>query len=319
MEQGRERLVKPVLYLFGDDEQGIWDEAQMLAARARRALVLEGAEVGRAEEALWGTEMFGAPPDLVIVKTMQGVDAKAAGRWLQLCERLEPGVRRLVLCAPGVDVRKAWHKKLIAHPHVEARAMPQPSAEDTERWLNQLLAESGVKLAPEAVAWLAERARGMRAALRAFVERARLAGGDQAPLGLSEVAALFGERAPMQLSEWVDAVAMRRPEALAQTARLLREGVPAVQMIAWLGMRLEQMLLVAWHQAQHAADPLKAAGVPYPARGVIKQALSRWRASELVDLIVQLEEAETAIKSGGEALGALVPLVQRAVGAPHAA
>ncbi len=126
-------------------------------------------------------------------------------------------------------------------------------------------------------------------------------GSDQAePLDLEVVSALLGEKAPDELEDWCAAVASRRPEAIGLALRLVRDqGIAPVQMIAWLGGRLQKMLLARWHQAQKHRDPARAAGIFGAMRKSLVRDLKHWPASEIMRALALIAEAERNVKGAG--------------------
>ncbi len=292
-----------VHYLFGDPE-GVADEAEALWRDAPEPrLRLDAHEAGRAEELLLGAGLFDQGRKAVLVRDLTKAKAAEAARWLRLAGRVPEGAL-LVLCAPGMSPRKhRWHAELLRAPGVERREVRPLVGPEFESWLDAEAARAGVALAPEARALAAEQLAGMRQAARAFLARAAdyLDAGET--LDAQTAAALLGEHAPAALEDWLRAMLARAPGAGPLALRLLAEGTPAPWMLAALGERLVQLLLLAWHRARRAPDAHAKARIFPFARAAAEAALRHWTPQELVAAVQQVAEAERRLKSGavGEA------------------
>ncbi len=289
-------------YLFGEDADAIVETAESLLNEGGEDAVrlrVDVGELGRVEEEFGTPGLFGARAVRALVRNAQSASPKQGEHLLRLIGRVPPG-GRLILCAPGVDWKKALHKKLKGMDGVRAREFRRPDAEGFRRWLE---AEAqGLAIDEEALAWMAERLCGMRLAARQLLERLRLYdGGEGLRIGLNVVGELLGERAPDDLEEWRHRVAMRDPAAVAMARRLISGGqAAAVQMVSWLGMRMQQLLLYKWAMHRGERDPARAARLFGAARRCAEEEARRWRGGELVVAVRRVVESERLLKGAAD-------------------
>jgi len=290
-------------YFFGPDAEGVREQAEeALAAFAGEKVRVDLNEIGRLLEWFASDGLFGAAPKAALVRELSGPSAKLQRALFALLDRLDPRKHLLVLAAPGQDGRAAWHRELLAHPKVQGVRVGPTHPEAFAQWLEATAKSHGLVLAPDVLDWAAERLCGMRAAARAFCERAVLyLGGEKRALTREEAAELLGERAPRSLDAWLHACMCRSPKAVRLARELLADGVAGVQMLAWLETRLEQMLLYLWHCARRSPQPLKAAGVFGAARQTLPEEAKHWRPKEVMQAMAAVEETERGIK-GASAL-----------------
>ncbi len=291
-------------YLHGEDEDTIVEAAEALlneggadAVRLRADI----GELGRIEEEFGNPGLFGAGPVHALVRNAQSASPKQGEHLLRLIGRV-PENGRLILCAPGVDWKKALHKKLKALDGVQAREFRAPDEQAFARWLAQAAREAGLRLEEDVLAWLAERLCGMRLAARQLIERLRLYdNGAGEPIGMAVVGALLGERAPDDLEEWCHRVAMRDPASVAMARRLLAGGqAAAVQMVSWLGTRMQQLLLYSWAVHRGARDPAREARLFGEARRRAGEEARCWQGRELVAAVRRVVETERLLKGAAD-------------------
>ncbi len=307
MELRPEQLLRsqaPVVYLYGDDRDGIMELAEgLLHAGGDEAVALrvDCDELDRIQVQLRTGALFGPRICRALVRNADQADASQAGQLLSLLGEVS-WPSRLIICAPDISWKKSLHQRLKADERVASCLLRRLDEASFHRWLSAAAKESGVPMSPDAVSYASERLCGMRQAARQFLERARwYVGSDQAePLDLEVVSALLGEKAPDELEDWCAAVASRRPEAIGLALRLVRDqGIAPVQMIAWLGGRLQKMLLARWHQAQKHRDPARAAGIFGAMRKSLVRDLKHWPASEIMRALALIAEAERNVKGAG--------------------
>jgi len=304
MRLSPERLLPPqhhVYYLFGEDHDALFEAAEALLAAddhaAGHRMRVDVSELARIEEQTRNQGLFGPSRCYALVRNAQSANVKQAAHLLKLVASLSDD-HRLIVCAPGMDWKKALHKKMQAVSTLAQCEFHLPDESGFKRWLDHELQGSGLKISDEAVLWMAESLFGMRLAARQMIERLRwYDAGSGAELGLDVVAELLGERAPHALEEWCHATAMRQPEAVGLAQRLLRDQqVAEVQMISWLGTRIQQLLMYCWFQAKRERNPLQAAKVFGDARHQVAKEAALWRGSELTAAMGRIVQAEKLIK-----------------------
>jgi len=130
------------------------------------------------------------------------------------------------------------------------------------------------------------------------MQRLRLySGGEGGEIGTEIVGDLLGERSPKDLSELCTAVGERSPRALGLLRTLLREQqVAEVQVLGWLSMRLQQLLLFAWYERIDGRSAASKAGIFGAAvREVPKQA-KYWKPQQLIRAMAHMVEVEMLLK-----------------------
>jgi len=303
MRLSPDRLLPPqhaVYYLYGEDTDGLLEAAEaLLASGDEQALRLrvDIHELERIERETRNQGLFGSVSCHALIRNAQSASPKQGEHLLRLIDRLGAG-HRLIICAPGMDWKKALHRKLRDMDGVASCEFREPDVQGFERWLTGLAREAGVQLKPDVLPWLAERLCGMRLASRQLMQRLQwYDDGCGETLGIEVVGELLGERAPEALDDLCRAVASRRPEALRLVRRLLRDQqVAEVQLLSWLGTRIQQLLLYSWFVARKQRNALQAAHVFGDARKHVASEARHWRGAELVDALERLVEAEKRIK-----------------------
>lgn len=289
-----------IYYLYGEDGDALSEAAEALLADGSNdalRLRLDIGELARIEEESRNGGLFGPAYCYALVRNAQSATPKQSSHLLQLIDQLDSS-HRLIICAPGIEWKKALHKKLQALTSLPQCEFRLPDESGFRRWLQHQLAASELQVTDEASAWMSERLCGMRMAARQMIERlCWYDHGEGHEIGIDIVAELLGERAPDDLAAWCHAVAMRRPEAISLAARLLREQQMAeVQMIAWLGTRMQQLLIYCWFQAQRDRNPLAAARVFGEARKLVPAESRNWNSASLTAAMNSIIAAEKLVK-----------------------
>jgi len=287
-------------YLFGEDHDALFEAANaLLAAGDPDALRirLDISELARIEEESRNQGLFGPSNCYALVRNAQSANPKQSAHLLKLVGSLGAD-HRLIICAPGIDWKKALHKKMKALTTLPQCEFKLPDEAGFRRWLDQEVAISGLNISSEAMQWMGERLCGMRLAARQMIERLGwYDNGAGAELGIDIVAELLGERAPNALEDWCHAVAMRKAGAVSLCIRLLREQqVAEVQMISWIGTRMQQILMYRWFASQRDRNPLGAAKVFGEARPKVADESRCWRGAELTTAVSHIVQAEKLIK-----------------------
>lgn len=205
---------------------------------------------------------------------------------------------RLIICAAGIDWKKALHKKMVAESALAQCEFHLPDEAGFRRWLEEEIRKSNLNISSDAVSWMSERLCGMRMAARQSIERlVWYDGGSGEALTLNVIGELLGERAPDALEDWCHAVARRDAGALGLTRRLLYDqNLAEVQMLSWLGMRLQQILMYRWYQSRRERNPLQAAKVFGVARRKVGEESGCWSGAELGMAVNRIVAAEKLIK-----------------------
>jgi len=303
MRLNPDKLLPPqhhIYYLSGEDHDALFEAADALLADGDGSALrmrLDVSELSRLEEESRNQGLFGPSACYALVRNAQSANPKQTAHLLQLVDTLGSD-HRLIICAPGIDWKKALNKKMkaiIALPQCEFKL---PDEAGFRRWLDQELAKSALNISPDAVQWMGERLCGMRLAARQMIERLRwYDNGSGAELGTDIIAELLGERAPNALEDWCHAVAMRTPRSIGLCMRLLREQqVAEVQMISWIGTRIQQILMYLWFTSQRDRNPLAAAKVFGEARQKVAEESRCWRGTELTAAVSRIVQAEKLIK-----------------------
>jgi DNA polymerase III delta subunit len=287
-------------YLHGEDRDALFEAADALLHAdddGATCLRVDVSELGLIESESRNQGLFGATACHALVRNAESATPKQTEHLLKLARETR-APNRLIVCAAGIEWKKALHKKFQAEQQVAQCEFSLPDASQFDRWLRQELNASGLRLDEAAEALVVERLTGLRLAARQMIERLRLYdNGAGETIGLDVVGDLLGERSPDDLEAWCHAVAMREPHAVTLTRHLIREQqLSAVQMISWLGTRLQQLLMYLWHQAQGERDPMRAAKVFGEARKKVQQETRAWRGPELSGALAKLVEAEKQVK-----------------------
>jgi len=302
--------VYPSYYLHGEDRDALFEAAEALLQAGDgqvTRLRVDVSELGRIESESRNQGLFGASACYALVRNAESATPKQTEHLLKLA-RETAAPNRLIVCAAGIEWKKALHKRFQGEQLVAQCEFAMPDASQFDRWLRQEIAAAGLKLDEAAETLVVERLTGLRLAARQLIERLRLYdNGSGEQLGLAIVGDLLGERSPEDLEAWCHAVAMREPHALTLTRHLIREQqLSAAQMISWLGTRLQQLLMYLWHQAQGERDPLRAAKVFGEARKRVQQETRAWRGPELTQALAQLVEAEKQVKGASVEADAVI-------------
>lgn len=287
-------------YLHGEDEDAIFEAAEALLAAGDPGAVrlrVDVSELARIEEESRSQGLFGPSCCYSIVRNAGSANPKQSEHLLKLATSVRPE-NRLILCAAGIDWKKALHKKMQAEASVAQCEFPRLDEAGFGRWIGGEIERAGLQLAPDAVAWLAERLSGMRLAGRQLIARLTdYDGGEGREIDMTVIGELLGERAPGELEAWCHAVAMRDPHAVGLARRLLEgQQVAEVQMISWLGTRMQQLLMYRWFQSRNDRNALGAARVFGDARKLVDRESRCWSGAELAQALQRIVTAEKLIK-----------------------
>jgi len=303
VELGPDRLLSTpssVCYLHGEDRDALFEAAeQLLAGHGEDALRLrvDVSDIDQIQVEMRNTGLFGPHCCHALIRNAEAATPKQGEQLLALATQVA-APHRLIICAPEMSWKKALHKKMLAAEHIACCRFRFPDQAGFIRWLEQHCAAVGVHPNADALAYIGERLFGMRQAARQLVERLQwYRGDDDAPVTLTVVMALLGEKSPDELEDWCHAVAMRDARALSLTRALLYgQGVSEVQMLSWLGTRMQQLLMYRWFQSQRHRNALQAAAVFGEARQRVGREAGQWTGRELVRAVGRIVAAEKQLK-----------------------
>lgn len=290
------------LYLYGEDADALFEAAELLLAKGdpeATRLRVDVSELARIETESRSQGLFGPSKCYALVRNAESASPKQGEHLLKMVSEARPE-NRLIICAPGIAWKKALHKKMQAHSdsNLAQCEFHTPSPAAFQAWLAGEIKTENLNVTDEALQMMGERLHGLRAAARQLIERLRLYDDGQGEsLGNSVVGDLLGERSPEDLEAYCHAVAKRDSEALVLLRRLIcDQQVSEVQIISWLGTRMNQLLMYCWYQAQRERNPLQKARVFGAARQQIPGEARVWKGKELSSAIKRITEAEKLIK-----------------------
>jgi len=287
-------------YLYGEDRDALFESAEALLACPEgeaQTIRADISEIERIELESKHQGLFGATRCHALIRNAESANPKQTNKLLQLVDHL-PAETRLVICAAGIESRKALHKKMTAQAEVAGCQFARPTPAQFQTWLREQLEQSGLKLSADAEMMLAENLNGMRQAARQAMERLRLYdGGRGEQLGMDVVGDLLGERSPAELADYCRAVASRDNSAVSMLHRLLGDQqVVEVQVLSWLQTRFQSMLLYLWHASENPRDAAFRAKLFGDARQQIPQECKHWQPGALMHALALIAEAEIKLK-----------------------
>jgi len=286
-------------YLHGDDEDGVFETAELLlqdGAEGATLLRVDISELALIHENLQ-PGLFGEVCCHALVRNAGSARPKQIEQLEKLASQPPSGLR-LIICAAGIDTKKALHKRLVALPDMVCCAVPRMDEGAFGRWLAELAKEIGIRMDDEALALMNEQLLGMRMAARQAMERLRLYdSGAGVTLDTEVVGDLLGERSPRDLSALCTAVGERSPQALGLLRRLLREQqVAEVQVLSWLSNRLQQLLMFAWFEKSEGSNAASKAGAYGAARYEVPKQVKNWQPQQLMQAMQRMVEVEMLLK-----------------------
>ncbi len=290
----------PACYLFGEDFDAIFEAADALLqggdADATR-LRVDCSELARVETESRNRGLFGPSICYALVRNAESATPKQGDHLLKMVAEAREE-NRLIICAPGIAWKKALHKKMQAQPDLVQCEFNIPTPAMFGKWLSEELGRHQLNICDEAIQMMGERLHGMRTAARQLIERLKLYdGGEGKRIGMEIVGDLLGERSPEDIEAYCHAVALRETTALGLLRRLVNEQqVSEVQVLSWLGTRMNQLLMYRWYESQRERNSLQKARVFGDARRRVPQESKRWKGSELSYALKRMVQAEKLIK-----------------------
>lgn len=308
MKVAPSRLLPPekrAYYLYGEDRDALFEAGEsLLAAGDPQAIRLrvDVSELGRIESESRNQGLFGASICYALVRNAEAASPKQTEHLFRLLESVAPE-NRLILCAPEIAWKKALHKRMRDYPDVAQCEFSMPTPEQFRQWFAELVRQKNLNVDDDAIELIGERLCGLRLAARQLAERmATYDGGEGLSIDTAIVGEMLGERAPHDLDAYCAAVASRSPQALLLLRRLVEgQQIAGVQLISWLGTRIQQLLLYKWHAATRSANPLQQARVFGDARKLVPAEVGKWRGPELTAAMQQIYETEKLLKGASVA------------------
>lgn len=287
-------------YLYGEDADALFETADTLLAQGDPEAIrlrVDVSELARIETESRSQGLFGPSICYALVRNAESASPKQIEHLLKMTGevRLE---NRLIICAPGIDWKKALHKKMLANHELAQCEFHTPTPASFQHWLIGEITTQNLHVSDEALQLMGERLQGLRTAARQMIERLRLYdNGEGELIGMEVVGDLLGERSPEGIEAYCHAVADRNPKALSLLRRLISEQqVAEVQLISWLGTRFNQLLMYCWYQAQRESNPSQKARLFGEARKRVPQEAKQWKGAELAEAMKRITQAEKLIK-----------------------
>ncbi|MDX8384649.1 MAG: hypothetical protein R8M45_11250 [Ghiorsea sp.] len=293
-------LQHPSYYLFGEDRDALFETADaMLADGAEDALRLrvDISELGRIEVESRSQGLFGTQACYALVRNAETATVKQADHLLKLAASVAPE-NKLMICAAGITWKKAMHKKMLAEDAVVSSEFRMPSAQAFQSWLIEEVKRGQLHVSHDAILMIGERMCGLRQACKQLLERMKLYDhGEGVDFDVALVSELLGERAPDDLESYCHAVAMKSSASLTLLRHLLLDQqVAEVQLLTWLSMRLNHLLMFYWYQASGERSPMQKAKIFGVGKQHIPKEVREWSAAQLMVAVKDVVEAEKLLK-----------------------
>ena len=292
--------------LFGDDAGLIRERSDMLVCSVAgslddpfRVVDLQGDGSDRLADEASGLPLTGGRR---VVRLRDATDS-ATARLKLLLERAPPGLA--VIEAPSLTGRSRLVKLAETAPAAAAIGCYVESGAELASVIRETLAGEGVRIEPEALAWVTARLGADRAATRREVEKLALFAGRGGTLDLAAVSACVGDASGLSLD---DALFAATSGDVAGTDRALglalSEGATAVGVLrAALGHmdRLARLSAARESAGTSAAEFVRAARPPifFRRQPSMAQALAALTSRTCAEAARRLAAAERACKRTG--------------------
>jgi len=287
-------------YLYGEDFDAIFEAADALLQQGdsdATRLRVDCSELERVEVESRSQGLFGPSQCYALVRNAESATPKQGEHLLNMVKQAREE-NRLIICTPGIAWKKALHKKMQAESDLMQCEFNIPTPAAFVKWLAEELGKHQLNISEEAVQMMGERLHGLRAAARQLIERLKLYdNGKGERIGMDIVGDLLGERSPEDIEAYCHAVASRDSAALGLLRRLVNEQqVSEVQLLSWLGTRINQLLMYRWYESQRERNSLQKARVFGDARRRVPQESKQWKGSELSHALKRMVQAEKLVK-----------------------
>ncbi|MDX8413073.1 MAG: hypothetical protein R8J85_03205 [Mariprofundales bacterium] len=289
-------------YLYGEDHDAMHLSADRILHQNSDETPryrVDCSELNRIANEWFNPSLFGPSGCIGLVRNAESATPKQSKQLLDMVQTVPQG-SRLIICASGAMWKKALHKKLLAIPSLACCEYTIPTPAQFKRWLLDCAQERGINLDQETVEQASERLVGMQQAAQQWLQRLQWYLGQSNRQGAVitwEIASvLLGEHSPTELDTWCHAVASQSPDALLLQRQLIEQQVHPVQMISWLGTRMQQIVLYRWHQSQRSRDPAREAKLFGNARKQVPREAGIWSSQSINTLLSRISEAEQKLK-----------------------
>ncbi len=289
-------------YLHGEDAEAIVDVAERLCQVGLQqdvsVLRFDIDELAQLISLLSTADMFSVRRYHVIIRDIASA-TPTQQKQLQRCIALAGKSLRLLICAPKIAWRKKLHQQLLKQDNIAVCEFRAANERDFSQWLAQELKARQLTLDAEVVAFITERLQGLRQASKSLLDRLELyANGEDDAIDVRTAHALMGESCPVSLADFCHAFAMREHQSLALLKRVRADlNHHDMQLLAWLGMRLQFLLLHHWYKAKRQLSSLKLFG---DARKHVATEAGLWTAEELMLALIALAQLEVDLKGASK-------------------
>ncbi len=224
----------------------------------------------------------------------------------QLCAALPPESNPVIVEAEALRPASPLRRFFEQDEHSAAVPCYEDDAEDAVSVIEEVVQRAGRRIAPDAAAWLAERAGGDRERIVGEAEKLLLFVGtaDDPEITLARVAESVGDGGEASADEVAAAVAQGDLRALDRAyRRAAYAGMQPITLLRAVGRRLVRLHLVAGMR-EGGADEATAMGAlrppAYPSqKAALRSELSGWSAATLQSAIALVVDAERECKIGG--------------------
>ena len=222
----------------------------------------------------------------------------------------------VVADAGDLDSRSALRKLFEGAANAAALACYPDEGRDLATVIRATLQQEGVRASEAALAWLAERLGGDRAATRSELTKLAIHAGPGAEIDVDQARAVVGETAEIEADDAAMAAALGDVPGLARALdRLDAEGASAVNVLRAAQRLFTRLHLCACHVAEGAEPGAAMAKLRPPVfwkqQDAYKRALRRLDHRALARALALLLSAERSAKSGLGRAGTLA--AQRAL------
>ncbi len=287
-------------YLFGEDRDSLFETAEALLAEGEQDAVrlrVDVSELEKIEVESRSQGLFGSQACYALVRNAEAATPKQSDHLLKLATSVAAD-NRLIVCSADITWKKALHKKMKEESLVTSSEFRVPSLENFQVWLAEQMKGENLYIEHNALLMIGERLCGLRTAARQLIARMKLYDNDEGVnFDTALVGELLGERAPDDLESYCHAVAIRDVQAIHLLRHLLlNQQVSDIQLLTWLSMRINQLLMFLWYQGKGERRPGQAARIFGPASQLVPKEVNFWSAASLMDATQKLAEAEKLLK-----------------------
>ena len=215
-----------------------------------------------------------------------------------------PGDSLVVLEAPGIASRSKLRSAVEAMANGAAIACYPEEGKGLQDAIQAGLAEAGISLSRDAMAWMLDRVGTDRAMTRGEIEKLILYAGATRTLDLDDVRACVGDQAAVAFDDAVFAASMGDAELADRSIeRALNEGIAPVAVTRGVMGHLGRMHLARAHMADgaSAAEAVRLLRPPVFFKRVpdFTRALAAWDAPRLSHAMQETRRVELACKQTG--------------------